>query len=764
MATMEVVIALGLVGGVALIDVLKKPTKVTEKVDQQASRRPTLFQSRLQRLDNPQLFRVLFYLVMAYNWFGLDHSPCNEWRQAFRYYHTIDMCPPNEEWSAVLKYGGSVVAVAAACGIRPAMLLFMVLQNAYVFSYITNFVNHDYLFGLLAVLVAAYEYSDTNRSRQMALLQALRGQICVVYFYAALWKAITRSWLDGTICRGIFLSFEEQGVASGVAWSKLEQQIPYLFVQIAWCGLLLDALLAVVLLFWPIGHWVQQVGVVFHGFTALTMAQRIGYSFPAAMLASGLLFKPADSEKAMDMSEDNDNDDEDNDKNESSSSSSVPMAMSHAQWMWKHKNSRWKRFPFVTCWLLLQWLLPARMPFISKGLYMYTGEGYRFSWTMMLHGRESFAGVGLNFFTLRPRCGGHPFPSPPHYPQHLDARGFPIHQRIGMRGLAGLNMFPRQLPRIANNVVNMIGPACKTKEGIQIYGSMFVTVDGGPFHRLVDPQQDLGRTHKALMDRTFLPLLLGTMFDKAPVEEEFILNDVGSYWRTNSKSNLSSNDGEGWVYMVDRLECLKADPIGLFARAIELVVLESPSPLLLETCNDLEQLDCTQQALPASQDPIQIPPVAVVKIHSAEPNHQDATRACRSSKEDVLLKFRPGMPWGGIASYSAAARPDIPLSSTPSHPNGHKVSWKDTPETTQMRELLFQGKEEEFRSLIQTDPGLVHMRSADGRGPVWWAVEFNRPNILQYLIAMGVDTTQKDSFGLTPPQLLQKIASQQGHQ
>jgi hypothetical protein len=41
-------------------------------------------------------------------------------------------------------------------------------------------------------------------------IHALRGQIVVVYAFASLWK-FDRDWIDGTIVKGIFLSFEEQG-------------------------------------------------------------------------------------------------------------------------------------------------------------------------------------------------------------------------------------------------------------------------------------------------------------------------------------------------------------------------------------------------------------------------------------------------------------------------------------------------------------------------------------------------------------------------
>ena len=577
--------------------------------------------------NNLQIFRLLFYAVMAYNWYYLDIYPCNFWQKAFTYYHTFfDICPPTEYWGSMIKIGGTLICSVAAFKSTigdVAAVLFAIMQNCYVFSYITNFVNHDYLFGLLAILMVCQNYSTrrNNNTYNLGWIQALRGQISVVYFYAALWKMITPAWLDGSIVRVIFLSFEQEGVASGVPWSQLEQTIPHLFIIIAWSGLVLDGLLAVMLLFAPIGSWAQQVGVLFHGFTAFTMAQRIGYAFPLTMLASGFLFLPVAGEEV--------------------SKGSRPK--SHAE-----RLRNWKRYPLVTLWLLVQWLLPMRMPIVSNGRYPLTGEGYRFSWTMMLHDRASSAGPGLDFFTLRVYCNDEIFPVIPQYPQHLDVKGYPITQRIGKRGLAALNAFPRQLSAIGYRAsLEMKGMG--TCPSSSVYGSLFLRVDGGPFHRIADPEQNLIDAHYALVSRNAVGTMIGALLDKAPSKEEFILKDVGSYWDDHELPDTGSGE---WITIVDRMECLAADPISIFGQAIEFVVLDSPGPLFCEICNDLEQTDCLKEQIPYKKGqmmrPVRLPSVAVIKFLSTnkptktlDQQYQD----CRSAKEDVVIKFRRGPVW-----------------------------------------------------------------------------------------------------------------------
>lgn len=586
-------------------------------------------------------FRFLFYIVMAYNWYEISNTmiPCNFWQKAFKYYHTFDVCPPTKYWVLIIQLVGILVCLLATVKSRigdVCALLFAIMQNCYVFSYTSNFVNHDYLFGLLAILLVCCMFSSQRRNNNniynIGWLHALRGQICIVYFYAALWKMITPAWLDGRIVKSIFISFEQQGVASGVPWSQLEKTIPNLFILIAWSGLILDAMLAITLLFSPIGSWTQQVGVLFHGFTAFTMAQRIGYAFPLTMLASGFLFMPVSGEKT-----------DEKDKKKQSKS----MRKSHTGWMWFN----WKRHPLVSSWLLVQCILPMRMPIVSNGRYPLTGEGYRFSWTMMLHSRASNAGSGINFFTLRVYCNDKIFPITPQYPHHLDVNGYPITQRIGRRGLALLNAFPRQLSFIgykASQELKEMG-ACPSSS---VYGHLFLAVDGGPYHRIVDPEQDLVETHASLVGRNAADTMIGSFLDEAPIKDEFILKDVGSYWDDHELPE--TKEGDEWLTVVDRFECLARDPIVIFGQAIEFIVLDTPGPLFCEICYDLEQTNCLKEQIPYQlgqmMQPVRLPPMAVIKFHSTnEPakilKQQDSERACRSAKEDVVIQFRRGPVW-----------------------------------------------------------------------------------------------------------------------
>jgi len=203
-------------------------------------------------------------------------------------------------------------------------ILFAMVSGQHIFSNSIQFINHNYLFFLLSTLMALQcncqkidtrnkNKNDTNNG----WIQALRGQIVVVYFYAALWK-FDREWIDGTICKGIFLSFEETGDNRGVPWASLYAQYGMtLFMGIALGGLVLDTLLFLVLLLLPPSHNLQILGCLFHGFTGYTMSQRIGYSFPLAMIFSILLFQ-SQSQSAQ---------------NEDDTTTTTNDTLSHAQWL-----------------------------------------------------------------------------------------------------------------------------------------------------------------------------------------------------------------------------------------------------------------------------------------------------------------------------------------------------------------------------------------------------------------------------------------------
>ena len=206
--------------------------------------------------------------------------------------------------------------------------------------------NHDYLFALLTVLLALYSNATSKRTKRH-LIEGLRAQIVVVYAFASLWK-MTPDWIDGTICRLIFTSFEEQGVSRGIPWASIHESFPDVFVVVAAGGLVLDTALFLSLAFLRPGSPYQITAIMFHGFTTVTMSMRIGYAFPAAKSPACCSFntRRVGRDRAL---------------------VACATSLEHGE----------AQSGSGVLWVLIQWLLPLRMPLVSRGEFKYTMEGYR---------------------------------------------------------------------------------------------------------------------------------------------------------------------------------------------------------------------------------------------------------------------------------------------------------------------------------------------------------------------------------------------------
>ena len=82
--------------------------------------------------------------------------------------------------------------------------------------------------------------------------------------------------------------------------------------------------------------------------------------------------------------------------------------------------------------------------------------------------------------------------------------------------------------------------------------------------------------------------------------------------------------------------------------------------------------------------------------------------------------------------------------------------WDNTEMTTLMWEVISRGDYNELAGLLEEQPGLAHIRSEDGRGPMWWAYEFGRTKMIDLLKQAGVSEERTDRNGLRPPEVRRK--------
>ena len=81
------------------------------------------------------------------------------------------------------------------------------------------------------------------------------------------------------------------------------------------------------------------------------------------------------------------------------------------------------------------------------------------------------------------------------------------------------------------------------------------------------------------------------------------------------------------------------------------------------------------------------------------------------------------------------------------------VAWQDTEMTTNIWRICSSGALDSLKELVNRDPSVIHMRSGDGRGALWWASEYGHEEMVKYLIANGANPTLRDKQGLLPAQV-----------
>jgi len=95
-------------------------------------------------------------------------------------------------------------------------------------------------------------------------------------------------------------------------------------------------------------------------------------------------------------------------------------------------------------------------------------------------------------------------------------------------------------------------------------------------------------------------------------------------------------------------------------------------------------------------------------------------------------------------SYPPPPPPEQYLSQEPD-------AWANSVATTRLWEVISSGDMDGLNAMIKVNPRVIHARAEDGRGPLFWAYEYGRPQMFKLLESQGVDNTVKDKDGMTPP-------------
>ena len=279
------------------------------------------------------------------------------------------------EWLQPLQGNGMYYyfAVMAVCGVlvsiglfyRFSLGLFTILFAGAYFMQKTTYNNHHYLMLLICIIMLFLPANKSNSIdvvRNPSIKQNLMPvwcrlvlilQIAIVYFYATVAK-LYPDWLDGTFIKNLLSS------RTASRFINIYQQ-EWFYLSITYGGILFDLLIIPLMLYKKTRKYAFVAAIFFHLFNKMILS--IGV-FPFLALAFSILFFPPEFFRKYIFK------------------GNLKIQMPILSSVLSNKILLYFFVPFF----VLQLALPLRHWFI-KGDVLWTEEGHRLSWRMMLRSR-----------------------------------------------------------------------------------------------------------------------------------------------------------------------------------------------------------------------------------------------------------------------------------------------------------------------------------------------------------------------------------------
>ena len=338
------------------------------------------------------------------------------------------------------------IAIMLGYRYRVAIIGYTILWAGVYFMQKTSYNNHYYLLLIISfymIFLPANQYASLDVKQQRIHKQNTMPywisllfivQVTIVYFYAAIAKFYP-DWLDGTFTK-LLLS----GTTSNEFLLKIFLN-KYFYLFIAYAGILFDLLIVPLLLFKKTRTIALAASLSFHLFNAIFL--QIGI-FPFFALSFSLFFYPPEKIRKLFF------------KNKLSIEE--PIAYNYSR----------KRFflYFLIPFLFIQFILPLRHHLI-EGDVLWTEEGHRLSWRMMLRKRDGF----INFKIKNNDTG--------------EITSYDYHK----------NLSPKQANTLATKP-DFIWQYCQrikqeySGKNISIFIDCKNNINNGEFKTLIDPKQD----------------------------------------------------------------------------------------------------------------------------------------------------------------------------------------------------------------------------------------------------------------------------------
>ena len=320
----------------------------------------------------------------------------------------------------------------------------------------TTYLNHYYLVSSLSFLMiflpcASYFALDSTNNRKVPkwTIDSLKLMLLIVYLYAGLAK-INSDWLINAQPLKIWLKTKYTIPIIG----ETLLQNNYTYYLFSWGGMLYDIFIPFLLLYRRTRFFAFIMVIVFHVLTRI-LFPAIGM-FPVIMIFSCIIFfDNSTHKKILDLFKGIFNRDN---------------GLKEVFTPYIHKYNR-KLIPlFVSVFFLWQVLIPLRS-FLYPGELFWTEQGYRFSWRVMLIEK-----AGYTTFKIVDNSSGN--------------------SELVDNSLYLTKFQEKQMsfqPDMIIEYAHYLGDTYKKKgfKDVSVYAESYVTLNGRPSQRFIDPEVDL---------------------------------------------------------------------------------------------------------------------------------------------------------------------------------------------------------------------------------------------------------------------------------
>lgn len=350
-------------------------------------------------------------------------------------------------WFVVMGVLG--LMVMAGYKYRFSIIAFTVLWAGVYYMQKTSYNNHYYLLLLISLIMCflpANRFASADAKINPAIKRysmpvwcsmVMVVQVSIVYLFATVAK-LYPGWLDGTFAYNLLNNSITLPFFRNVLVNK-----PFALF-IAYAGIAFDLLVVPLMLFKRTRTLAFIASVIFHIFNSITL--QIGI-FPFFALSFAVFLYPPETIRKIFLRR----------------KPNVIIQPSNAT-----AGSAILRYFFVP-YFILQLALPIRHYFI-KGDVLWTEEGHRLSWRMMLRSRN-----GFTQFTILDKATGKPV-------------YYAVDRELTKKQYAVMATRPDMIWQTAQHIKKHF--AAQGKE-VGVYAESRIAINQGPYLALIDPRADL---------------------------------------------------------------------------------------------------------------------------------------------------------------------------------------------------------------------------------------------------------------------------------